>query len=92
MWRLITNGDTSLGMAIAWARATDHQLIDGVPIFLINFGPVVKQIIAQCVQFGKIDAQIGDFEQFRDLGSVRVLGGNVRGNHFVDQLKRGGLF
>jgi hypothetical protein len=41
--------------------------------FLVNFWPIVQQIVAKSVQLGEIDAQVRDSQQFRDLVGVRIF-------------------
>ena len=59
-------------MSIARARASDDHFVQGVVILRRGFLPRVEIVVSQCVQFGEVDAQIGDLDQFLNTGRVGI--------------------
>lgn len=53
----------------------------------LNFLPVIEEIVAQSVQLGEVDPQVGHFEQVLHLLRVGVLDGDVRGQYPEDNLE-----
>lgn len=51
-------------MSVTEAAPPDHQLVDGVVIFLQDVGAPVQQVVAQRVQLGEVDTQVGDAQKF----------------------------
>ena len=51
--------------------------------------PVVEQIVAECVKFGEVDAQVGHLEQILHLLRVRVVDGQVGRKDTEDDLALG---
>jgi hypothetical protein len=66
-------GKTSVGVSVARTRPPNDHVGYGVVIFFLNVFPSVQKIIAQSVQLGEVDAQIGHFQEILDLLRVRVV-------------------
>lgn len=54
------------GVSVAEAAPSDHQLVDGVVIFLQDVKASVQQVVSQSVELGEVDTQVGDTQQFCD--------------------------
>lgn len=48
------------GVSVTEAAASDHQLIDGVVIFLQDVEASIQQVVSQSVELGEVDPQVGD--------------------------------
>lgn len=51
------------GMSITEAVSSDHHVIDGVVILLLDLHSRVQQVVSKRVQFGKLNTQVGDLQQ-----------------------------
>lgn len=47
-------------MSVTEAASSDHQLVDGVVIFLQDVEASIQQVVSQSVELGEIDPQVGD--------------------------------
>lgn len=62
------DGGTLWGMSVTEAAPSDHQLVDGIVIFLQDVKASVQQVISQSVKLSEVDTQIGDSQKFcRDV-------------------------
>lgn len=52
------------GVSVTEAAPSDHQLIDGVVIFLQDVEASIQQVVSQSVELGEVDPQVGDTQQF----------------------------
>ena len=75
-------GYAATGVAVAEAAASHYHLVQGVVVFFAEFFARVQQIVAECVQFGEVDAQVGYLEQVLDLRRVGVFGLNESGRQY----------
>lgn len=56
------DGGTLRGVSVAEAVPPDHHVVDGVIIFLFNLYARVQEVVAERVQFGELDPQVGDLQ------------------------------
>ncbi len=54
--------NASACMTIAKTTAPNHHLVHGIVVLFLDFVAYVEQIVAERVQLGHIDSQIGDLE------------------------------
>ena len=52
------------GVSVTKAAPSDHQLIEGVVIFLQDIEASVQQVVSQSVKLGKVDTQVGNTQKF----------------------------
>lgn len=50
-------------MTVTETASSDHQLVDGVVIFLQDVEASVQQVVSQSVELGEVDAQVGDTQK-----------------------------
>lgn len=63
---------TLRGMSITEAVSSDHQLIQRIIILLFDLLAGIEEVVAQRVQSGEINPQVGNFEKTLDPGAIRV--------------------
>lgn len=54
---------TLRSMSIAEAIPSDHHVIDGVIVLLLDLHTGIEQVISKCVQFGEFHPQVGDLKE-----------------------------
>ena len=69
-------------VTVTAATATNHHVVDGVIVLLLDLLSRVEKIVTQRVQLRESDTQIGHLEQLLNLIAVRVVDVNVRRQHF----------
>lgn len=49
-------------MSVAEAVSSDHHVVDGVVILLLDLHSRVQQVVSERVQSGELDPQVGDLQ------------------------------
>ncbi len=73
-----------VGVAIAQAAASHHHLVQSVVVLLADLVSRVEQIVAERVQLGEVNTQVGDSEQVLDTLRVRVACLDERGRQDLE--------
>ena len=56
------DGGALRGVSIAEAVSSDHHVVDGIVILLFDLHTRVQQVVSECMKFGELHPQVGDFQ------------------------------
>ena len=55
---MVVEWNTTRGVTVARARASDDHVVDGVVILFVDLRASIQQVVAQSVQLGEVNTQV----------------------------------